>query len=169
MTTAFDTKTIFAVPKMDCPSEERMIRMALDGAGGIADLRFDLQARTVTVLHAGDAAPLLARLEPLGLGARVAETAAAAPDEGSSSSWSAPSASSGFAERARRPGPQYIDRIRPVRLSTMTRSRSPPCNASLPSGCGDRFRAPHRVIVTVMSCCRRWTPSASRAPAAAAP
>lgn len=82
-----------------------MIRMALDGAGGIADLRFDLQARTVTVLHAGDAAPLLARLEPLGLGARVAETAAAAPDEGSSSSWSAPSASSGFAERARRPGP----------------------------------------------------------------
>lgn len=82
MTTAFDTKTVFAVPKMDCPSEERMIRMALDGAGGIADLRFDLQARTVTVLHAGDAAPLLAKLEPLGLGARVAQTAAAAQDEG---------------------------------------------------------------------------------------
>ncbi len=54
-----------------------MIRMALDGAAGIADLRFDLQARTLTVVHSGDAAPLLAKLHPLGLGARVAETTAA--------------------------------------------------------------------------------------------
>ncbi len=67
-------KTVFAVPKMDCPSEERMIRMALDGVVGISDLRFDLQARTVTVVHAGDPAPLLAKLEPLGLGARLSAT-----------------------------------------------------------------------------------------------
>ncbi len=51
-----------------------MIRMALDGVVGILDLRFDLRARTVTVVHAGDPAPLLAKLEPLGLGARLSGT-----------------------------------------------------------------------------------------------
>jgi Co/Zn/Cd efflux system component len=70
-------KTVFAVPKMDCPSEERLIRMALDGVAGISDLRFDLDARTLTVLHLGDPSPLLAKLEPLGLGARLAGTGAA--------------------------------------------------------------------------------------------
>jgi Co/Zn/Cd efflux system component len=72
-------KSVFAVPKMDCPSEERMIRMALDGVVGISDLRFDLQARTVTVVHAGDTAPLLAKLEPLGLGVRLSGTEKADP------------------------------------------------------------------------------------------
>jgi Co/Zn/Cd efflux system component len=76
-------RTVFAVPKMDCPSEERLVRLALEGAEGVAELRFDLQARTLTVLHAGDPAPLLARLAPLGLGAAVAGSAAAAPGEAS--------------------------------------------------------------------------------------
>ncbi|GAO04378.1 cation transporter [Anaeromyxobacter sp. PSR-1] len=76
MPTPGTTRTVFAVPRMDCPSEERMIRLALDGAAGIDELRFDLQARTLTVLHAGDPAPLLARLRPLGLGARLASSAA---------------------------------------------------------------------------------------------
>jgi Co/Zn/Cd efflux system component len=67
---------------MDCPSEERMIRMALDGTAGIADLRFDLHARTVTVIHSADPATLLSTLEPLGLGASLAESADAAPGEG---------------------------------------------------------------------------------------
>lgn len=67
-------KSVFAVPRMDCPSEERIIRMALDGVAGIAELRFDLAARTLTVLHVGDPSPLLERLEPLGLGARLAGT-----------------------------------------------------------------------------------------------
>jgi Co/Zn/Cd efflux system component len=75
------TRTVFAVPKMDCPSEERMIRMALDGTAGIADLRFDLHARTVTVIHSGDTASLLATLQPLRLGASLAESTEAAPQE----------------------------------------------------------------------------------------
>lgn len=65
-------RTVFTVSKMDCPSEERMVRMALDGTTGIVDLRFDLQARTLTVIHAGDAAALVAKLQPLGLGATLA-------------------------------------------------------------------------------------------------
>src|SRR5512146_3291995 len=72
-------KTILAIPKMDCPSEERMIRMALDGMAGVADLRFDLQGRTLAVTHEGDPAPVLAKLEPLGLGARISSTGPADP------------------------------------------------------------------------------------------
>ncbi len=68
---------MFAVPKMDCPSEERMIRLAFDGLPGVADLRFDLRARTLTVVHAGDAGPLLAKLVA---GALVAWTGSRLPD-----------------------------------------------------------------------------------------
>lgn len=74
-------KSVFAVPRMDCPSEERIIRMALDGVAGISDLRFDLQARTVTVVHEGDPSPLLTKLEPLGLGARLSGTEEAGPGD----------------------------------------------------------------------------------------
>ncbi len=72
-------RTLFTIPGMDCPSEERLVRMALDGADGIAELRFDLGARTLTVLHAGDPAALLERLAPLGFGAAVARTEEADP------------------------------------------------------------------------------------------
>ena len=34
--------SVYAVPKMDCPSEERMIRLALSGVEGIRALSFDL-------------------------------------------------------------------------------------------------------------------------------
>ena len=68
-------RTVLAVPRMDCPSEERMIRMALDGVEGLGPLEFDLAARRVAVVHEGEPGPIAARLEPLGLGARVLETA----------------------------------------------------------------------------------------------
>jgi Co/Zn/Cd efflux system component len=74
-------RSTFAVPKMDCPSEERMIRMALDGLPGILDLRFDLGQRKLTVLHTGDPGPLVAKLEPLGFGARLESTVAVEPGE----------------------------------------------------------------------------------------
>lgn len=48
-----------------------MIRMALEGAPGVQGLAFDLPGRTLVATHAGDAADVLARLEPLGLGARL--------------------------------------------------------------------------------------------------
>ncbi|MFZ5477674.1 MAG: cation transporter [Myxococcota bacterium] len=64
-------RTTFDVPKMDCPSEERLVRMALDPEPGVRALRFDLEARRLVVDHDGDPAGLLARLEPLGFGARL--------------------------------------------------------------------------------------------------
>lgn len=66
------TQSVFDIPKMDCPSEERMIRMALQGVDGIALLSFDLAGRQMTARHHGPVQVLLQRLEPLGLGTRLA-------------------------------------------------------------------------------------------------
>jgi Co/Zn/Cd efflux system component len=65
----------FAVPRMDCPSEERTIRMALDGLAPVRALSFDLPGRRLTVWHEQGAASVISeRLEPLGLGAHLVET-----------------------------------------------------------------------------------------------
>src|SRR5512145_124638 len=74
-------RTLLAVPKMDCPSEERMIRMALDGLPELVDLQFDLGQRKLTMFHTGDAGPLIARLERLGLGARLESSVEAGPGD----------------------------------------------------------------------------------------
>ncbi len=65
---------MFVVPKMDCPSEERMIRLALTPIRGIEGMGFDLDARTVTVQHEGPVEEVLQRLQPLGFGARLERT-----------------------------------------------------------------------------------------------
>jgi Co/Zn/Cd efflux system component len=74
----------FAIPRMDCPSEERAIRMALDGLASVRALSFDLPGRRLTVWHEqGAASTVTERLEPLGLGAHLVETrtgASAVPD-----------------------------------------------------------------------------------------
>ena len=44
-------KTTFEITKMDCPSEENLIRMKLDGISGIANLNFDIPNRKLTVFH----------------------------------------------------------------------------------------------------------------------
>ena len=45
--------SVYAVPKMDCPSEERMIRLALNGFEEIRALSFDLSNRRLdlAVMH----------------------------------------------------------------------------------------------------------------------
>ena len=58
---------------MDCASEERLVRMALQDAG-VRHLDFDLPNRRVTVLHDAAADQILERLLPLKFGARVAES-----------------------------------------------------------------------------------------------
>ena len=64
----------FAIPGMDCPSEEQMIRMALAEGPAIARLDFDLAGRELSVCHGDTAEAVLARLSPLGFGARLVET-----------------------------------------------------------------------------------------------
>lgn len=46
-------RTLFEIKKMDCPSEENLIRMKLDEIPGIVHLDFDLQNRKLTVIHDG--------------------------------------------------------------------------------------------------------------------
>ncbi len=67
-------RSAFTIPKMDCAAEEQLVRMALDGVGGIRRLSFDLAGRTLTVWHEGAPAPIAERLGPLGLGAALSET-----------------------------------------------------------------------------------------------
>jgi len=42
-------RTIFKISKMDCPSEENLIRMKLDEIPGIKKLEFDIPDRKLTV------------------------------------------------------------------------------------------------------------------------
>src|SRR5690606_26586614 len=46
-------KTIFEITKMDCPSEENLIRMKLDGISSIKNLDFDIPNRKLTIFHNG--------------------------------------------------------------------------------------------------------------------
>jgi len=46
----------FRILKMDCPSEEQLIRMKLGQFSEIAELDFDIPNRTVIVVHSGDTA-----------------------------------------------------------------------------------------------------------------
>ena len=61
----------YTVPKMDCPSEERMIRMALTGFDNIQSLSFDLSNRKLEIIHQGETGPITSKLETLGLGASL--------------------------------------------------------------------------------------------------
>lgn len=78
MTSALREST-FAVPKMDCPSEERMIHMALDGLAGVTRVSCDLGDRRVRVLHEHGVDAIADKLGTLGLGATLIETSDALP------------------------------------------------------------------------------------------
>lgn len=67
-------KTIFKISKMDCPSEENLIRMKLDGILGIANLDFDIPDRKLTVFHNGSIEQIEISILELNLGAKKLET-----------------------------------------------------------------------------------------------
>jgi len=58
-------KTTFKITKMDCPSEEQMIRMKLEGLENIRSLEFDIPKRLLHVYHAGSNEQIFQRLEVL--------------------------------------------------------------------------------------------------------
>ncbi len=63
-------KTIFEITKMDCPSEENLIRMKLDGFTSIAYLEFDIPNRKLTVFHSGEIDQIEKSVLELNLGGR---------------------------------------------------------------------------------------------------
>lgn len=67
-------KSHFRIPKMDCPSEERIIRMKLDGDSSIKKLDFDIPKRSLIIFHEGGSEDVLQKLTPLNFGAELLRT-----------------------------------------------------------------------------------------------
>lgn len=59
---------------MDCPSEENMIRMKLDGLEVIKKLEFDIENRNLTVFHSDEDEEIMKQLESLNFGAKLSNT-----------------------------------------------------------------------------------------------
>lgn len=59
---------------MDCPSEENLIRMKLDGVSGIANLDFDIPNRILTVFHNGESDDIEKSVIELNLGGKKIAT-----------------------------------------------------------------------------------------------
>jgi cation transport ATPase len=64
----------YRVPKMDCPSEEGMIRLALDSVKPKVTVEFDTPNRRVRVFHGDNATAIETRMQALGLGATLERT-----------------------------------------------------------------------------------------------
>ena len=67
-------KTVFEISKMDCPSEENLIRMKLDGIAGIVNLDFDIPNRKLTVFHSGETDQIEKAVMALNLGGKKIST-----------------------------------------------------------------------------------------------
>lgn len=67
-------KTIFLISKMDCPSEENLIRMKLEGLEEIHHLDFDIAKRTLTVFHKGSSEKIESSINELNLGGKMQST-----------------------------------------------------------------------------------------------
>jgi Co/Zn/Cd efflux system component len=67
-------KTLFEISKMDCPSEERLIRLKLDSMPQIKNLEFDIPNRSMAVYHSGDATDIEKSILELNLGGRKLRT-----------------------------------------------------------------------------------------------
>lgn len=61
-------KTIFEITKMDCPSEENLIRMKLNEISNIANLDFDIPNRKLIVFHSGQSDQIEQSIIDLNLG-----------------------------------------------------------------------------------------------------
>jgi Co/Zn/Cd efflux system component len=67
-------KTVYRVSKMDCPSEERLIRMKLDGMEEIQNLQFDIPNRKLTVIHTNNSDLITDRIDELKLDSKLVES-----------------------------------------------------------------------------------------------
>lgn len=63
-------KTVFEISKMDCPSEENLIRMNLDGIGNIENLDFDIPNRRLIIYHKGEVEKIEKSIIELNLGSK---------------------------------------------------------------------------------------------------
>ncbi|MCB2229887.1 cation transporter [bacterium] len=71
----------YTIPKMDCPVEEQMIRMALSQIEGIRSLDFDLNTRSLVVWHSIDVGRVTDKLVGLKLGTELSESQSVSESE----------------------------------------------------------------------------------------
>ncbi|MBU2886778.1 cation transporter [Gilvimarinus agarilyticus] len=71
LTQAASHVSVFHVPKMDCPSEENLIRTAFSRLGEAVNLEFDIPNRSVRVYHSNMATPVEKAMASVGLGATL--------------------------------------------------------------------------------------------------
>lgn len=64
-------ESVFEIKKMDCPSEESMIRMRLQDEKQVKQLVFDIANRKLTVLHDAQVESIAERIDGLKLDARL--------------------------------------------------------------------------------------------------
>src|SRR5688572_29801213 len=64
-------KTVFLITRLDCASEENMLRIKLDEVNGIHSLDFDITKRKLTVLHSGNFDVIRAQVDSLNFDASV--------------------------------------------------------------------------------------------------
>lgn len=67
-------KTVFEIPKMDCPSEENLIRVKLNDLNEIIKLDFDLVNRRLSVYHNGNLEKIKNSILELKLGGKIVTT-----------------------------------------------------------------------------------------------
>jgi Co/Zn/Cd efflux system component len=67
-------KTIFEISQMDCPSEENLVRLKLDGIAEIKNLDFDIPKRRLTVFHDGQIERIENSIADLNLGGKRVST-----------------------------------------------------------------------------------------------
>ncbi len=73
-------KSTFVVSKMDCPSEERIIRMKLEDTTSIKHMEFNIPERLLTITHEGEPTEILDKLTTLNFGASLKESTQADSD-----------------------------------------------------------------------------------------
>ncbi len=64
-------KTVFEINKMDCPSEENLIKLKLNDLSDIVRLDFDIPNRKLTVFHQGNFQKIKEAIDELNLGSKV--------------------------------------------------------------------------------------------------
>lgn len=76
-----DTSRVrYRIEKMDCPTEERLIRDRLESLPGVVRLEFNLLSRELTVYHSLDKTePIVGALEKLDMGPREIQFGASSP------------------------------------------------------------------------------------------
>lgn len=67
-------RSLYHISKMDCPSEENMIRLKFNGIEDIKKLEFNLEARQLIVYHTTNNQEITDRLQDLNLGSEHVDT-----------------------------------------------------------------------------------------------